>query len=374
MAYILDISTAVPDYTIEGEDCVKFFASTLEHPSAEKLVRFLNSKTQIKKRYSCIPDYQNNERELYTELNPSIELRMELYKQKIVPLASKAIDDVLFKNGIESDKITHLITVSCTGIMAPGFELFVAEKYNLLHTEKLAINFMGCYAGLKALKHANFIANSEPNACVLIISAELCSLHFHPSQDNEDVISNLLFGDGAAAVLVCGEKFPELSKRKTLSIDSVGSGFVPESTDLMSWNISSTAFKMHLSTKVVDALREYVKGTIENYIPNTDSIEHWAIHPGGIKIIEAVKDAYDLKPEQIEDSMHVLREYGNMSSCSVLFILQRILNKSVLGDKSFSIAFGPGITVEMISLTTTEQSQNSKNDNFPTEIAPQRAA
>lgn len=366
MAYILDISTAVPDYTIEGEDCVKFFASTLRHPSSEKLVRFLNSKTQIRKRYSCIPDYQNTVKELYTEADPPIETRMKLYKEKIVPLASKAIDEVLTRNKLEEKRITHLITVSCTGIMAPGFELFIAEKYNLTHAEKLAINFMGCYAGLKALKHANFIANAEQDACVLIVSAELCSLHFHPSEDNEDVIANLLFGDGAAAVLICGEKFPGLYSRKTLSLDSLGSGYIPNSAELMSWNISSTAFKMHLSTKVVDALREHIKRTIENYTSETNSIKHWAIHPGGIKIIEAVKDAHNLKPEQIEDSMYVLQQFGNMSSCSVLFILQRILQKSTHGEKTFSIAFGPGITVEMISLSTVDKPQNQQHDNLPT--------
>jgi len=266
----------------------------------------------------------------------------------------------LKKNNIDPNDITHLITVSCTGLFAPGIEFFVAEHYGLQHAEKLAVNFMGCYAALKAIKQANYIAEADPNACVLIISVELCTLHFYPSDADEDIISNLLFADGAAATLICGKKNKLIKDKLVLSIDSVGSAYIPNTLDLMTWNISSSGFRMYLNRHIVNAIKENIESVLVDFLKNSRSeIDHWAIHPGGIKIVEAVKDQLGLSEDNVADSKNILQNYGNMSSPTILFIIDRIFNKiknagSPLNKKIVSCAFGPGITVEMVKFSSVE--------------------
>jgi alpha-pyrone synthase len=365
MAYLLDIATAVPEFSIEKKDIQQFYSDVFRSshsPSFFQKLRLLNEKTKIEKRYSCIPDYNGSKHELFTDGNyePRVEKRMNLYKEKIMPLVTKAIDALLQKNKINTKEITHLITVSCTGMFAPGLEFFVAEKYGLQNAEKSAINFMGCYAALKALKQANYIAEADPNACVLIISAELCTLHFYPSDADEDVIANLLFADGAAATLVCGKNNKYIKDKVVLSIDSIGSAYIPNTLDLMTWDITSSAFRMYLSKDIVNAIKENIEPVLSVFLKNDKAqIDYWAIHPGGIKIVEAVRDKLNLSESNITDSMKVLQNYGNMSSPTILFILDSIFNKIKntefpANKKIVSCAFGPGITIEMIQLSSVE--------------------
>lgn len=367
MSYILNISTAVPEFQIGKEDLTRFYLQAFNPDETNHFVKklnLLNSKTKINSRYSCIPDYKGNEYELYTNGNfkQSVEKRMELYKEKIMPLASKAIDKLMIQTNIQLCDFTHLITVSCTGLMAPGLEFLIAEKYGLEHTEKSSVNFLGCYAALKALKQAHYIAQSNPNACILIVSAELCSLHFYPSDVNEDIIANLLFADGAAAVIVCGNKNEHVKNKVVLQIDHIGSASVPKTLGLMKWDITSTAFRMHLSAKVVVAIKENIHDVVANFLGNEISeIDYWAIHPGGVKIVEAVQESLKLNDSNVADSMSIMQQYGNMSSPTILFILNSIFNKIKYAEqtenkKIFSCAFGPGLNIEMVSLSSVDTS------------------
>jgi predicted naringenin-chalcone synthase len=361
MAHILDIATAVPEFTVSKEELVEFYSKALTSMGSDSIkqkLSFLNEKTKIQKRYSCIPDFNMKDYELFTngDFNQSIERRTTIYKEKILPLASKAIDKLLLKTTVKPEEITHLITVSCTGVFAPGIEFFISEYYGLQHTEKLALNFLGCYAAIKALKHAKYIADANPNACILIISAELCSLHFLPSLSDEDIVANLLFADGAAATIVCGNKNKHIENKITLTIDEIGSSYIPDTLDLMTWNITSLAFKMYLNKNIVNAIKDNIYPVVTNFLDG-DKPDHWAIHPGGVRIVEAVKDSLSLTENDIEDSMSVLKNYGNMSSPTILFVLKKILNKIKFDNhrenkKIFSCAFGPGLSVEMISFSS----------------------
>ena len=197
MPYIFDISTAVPPYSANKEELINFYSNALESigiPDTKRKISFLTERTKINKRYSCIPDFNGMENELYSDGNykQPVEKIISIYKEKILPLAIQAIDKVLRKNNILPNDVTHIITVSCTGIFAPGLEFLVAEHYGMEHTEKIALNFLGCYAAVKALKQANYIAKSEPNACILIVCAELCSLHFYPSDVDEDISTKVI--------------------------------------------------------------------------------------------------------------------------------------------------------------------------------------
>lgn len=374
MAFILDISTAVPEFSIDKEDLVQFYSEALDAsglPSITKKLSFLLHKTKINNRYSCIPDFARKEYQLFTEGNyrQPIEKTMDIYKEKILPLSEKAINPLLLNNNIDSADITHLITVSCTGLFAPGLEFMIADQIGLQHTEKIALNFLGCYAAIKALKHANYIAQANPDANILIVSAELCSLHFYPSVTDEDIVANLLFADGAAAVLVCGEKSSLIKNKLVLNIDAIGSACISHSADLMTWDISSSVFRMYLSKQLVNTIKEYIKPVVNDFlIDGIDKTDYWAIHPGGVRIVEVVKESLQLNDSNVEDSMHVLKHYGNMSSPTILFILTRILQKIRSTENTkrksiFACAFGPGLTVEMIQLSSvnTDYSKYSKN-------------
>ncbi|OYU95507.1 MAG: hypothetical protein CFE21_10205 [Bacteroidetes bacterium B1(2017)] len=362
MAYILDIATAVPDHAIEENQLVDFYAKALEsagEKAIHKKLKLFNEKTKIQKRYSCIPDFGLSNFELFTsgDFKEGIEKRTEIFKKEIMPLATKAIDKLLLKTQVKPKEITHLITVSCTGIFAPGFEFMVSEHYGLQSTEKLGLNFLGCYAAIKALKHAYYIANADPKACVLIISAELCSLHFMPSVLDEDIIANLLFADGAAATFVCGKNNKHLKGKTSLKIDEIGSAYIPNTLDLMTWNITSVAFKMYLNKNIPNAIKENIYPVVTDFLDNSKP-DYWAIHPGGIRILEAAKESLHLTTKNVEDSLSILRDYGNMSSPTILFVLERIFEKikskeTLDATKIFSCAFGPGLTIEMLRLSAS---------------------
>ena len=381
MSYLIDIATAVPEHLITKENLVDFYSKAIaSHTNSSTFSQFLtrkkisvfNDKTKIVNRYSCISDFSNNaDAELFSTDNyvPAVEKRMEVYKQKTLPLATKAIDKVLSQTQLPTSEVTHLITVSCTGVFAPGLEFLLAEHYHLNQVEKLAINFAGCYAAIKALKHANHIAKSDPKACVLIVCVELSTLHFNPSEENEDILANLLFADGAAAAIVCGEKSPHASNRPMLNIDAIGTSSIPHTQDLMTWDISSTAFRMFLSKKIVSEIKENIASAVNDFLPvPTSLVDYWAIHPGGIKIVEAVKNSLQLTDEQVADSIEVLKQYGNMSSPTILFILSRLFKKLKKDETSadstlFSCAFGPGLTIEMMlfSYVTTSTKRTLPN-------------
>jgi len=378
MPVILDISTAVPEFSIAKQDLFNFYRQALAAsglPEINKKLSFLLEKTKIKNRYSCIPDFEGKDYKLFTDniYQQSVEKRMDVYKEMILPLSNKSIDTILKNNNISPSEVTHLITVSCTGVFAPGLEFLIADQYGLQHTEKIALNFLGCYAALKALKHANYIAQANPNACILIVSAELCSLHFMPSIVDEDIVANLLFADGAAAAIICGDKNKHIQNKLVLNIDNIGSACIPNTADQMTWDISSSAFRMYLSKKLVKTIKDNIKPVVDEFVSaNKTETGYWAIHPGGVRIVEAVKESLQLTEKNVEDSMTVLQNYGNMSSPTILFILHSILNKlrnkDYTSDKNiFACAFGPGLTVEMLLLSPIDAS-NFRNTLHPTTI------
>ncbi len=369
MSYLIDISTAVPEFEITQDDMYRFYVQSLPLTVNENFLWKLNllcQKSGIKKRYSCIPDFNLKAFELYTENNyrSRVEQRMKKYAEKVLPLAIRANDQLIESTGLRKEEITHLIVVSCTGMLAPGFELLLAEKYQLQHTEKIAINFMGCYAAVKALKQAKYITSAEPEACVLVVCAELCSLHYAPPVTDEDVISTLLFGDGAASALICGQSHRLVQNNITLQFTGIGSACIPGTADLMTWDIGSYSFKMFLSKEIAEAIGNHINYVVTNFLKNKEETDYWAIHPGGIKIIQEVKKQLQLDDSQIKDSYDILENYGNMSSPTILFVLKHVLedikkNNDGNQKKIFACAFGPGISVEMLSFisSTTTISQ-----------------
>ncbi|MEM8664468.1 MAG: 3-oxoacyl-[acyl-carrier-protein] synthase III C-terminal domain-containing protein, partial [Pseudomonadota bacterium] len=208
-------------------------------------------------------------------------------------------------------------------------------------TERTMIGFMGCYAAINALRLARSIVRAEPDAHVLIVSVELCSLHLQETDDLEVVLSFMLFGDGCAAALVS-------ARPEGLRLDGFRTAVMPAADDLITWHIGERGFDMRLSGEVPGALCTALPDAVATLEPGgVGSVDLWALHPGGRSILDAVERALDLGPDALNASRGVLRDYGNMSSPSVLFVLAAMMREGpAAGARGLAMAFGPGLTAE----------------------------
>ena len=354
MSKIASIGTAVPAYKHEQMTIMDFMQRAYAMNDVEKRkLRFLYHHSGIDFRYSVIPDYSRTIQEwkFYPhsenlEPFPSLELRMAYYQKHAAALSVDAIRDCL-DGKVKEHEITHLITVSCTGMSAPGLDLQVLELMDLPKTiYRTSINFMGCYAAIHGLKMANTICLSDPKAKVLVVCTELCTIHFQRDPSMDNIASSLLFGDGSAAVLITADDNGD----DGLSINSFYSEVIPRGKKDMAWELSSTGFLMTLSGYIPELIEEdFValtnKAMVGKELSAAD-IDYWCIHPGGRKILEAIRKSMDLKEEQLKESYDVLREYGNMSSPTILFVLKKFFTHRQKNKKLFGAAFGPGLTME----------------------------
>ena len=255
--------------------------------------------------------------------------------------------DLAFRAAVDLDDdldgITHLVVVSCTGFAAPGLDLDLIDRLALSpRIERTSIGFMGCYAAINALRFARHVVRSEPNARVLVVSLELCTLHLQETSDLEQVLSFLIFADGAAAALVTGE-------RRGLALDRSTTVLVREAADQITWRIGRTGFDMKLAGGLPSTIAASLPGQLREILAGApaDAIEHWAVHPGGRSVLDAVARALALEPDKLAPSRDVLRRYGNMSSATVLFVLKEMLASRVRGP-GCAIAFGPGLAIESL--------------------------
>ena len=276
---------------------------------------------------------------------PSTRERMAVYAREAPELALEAI-----RGFGPLGRVTHLVVASCTGFTAPGLDQVIARRLGLDPTvERVVIGFMGCYAGVTALRTAAHLVRSDPAARVLVVAVELCTLHLQPTDRLESLLAMAQFADGAAAVLVTGEG-PGLALGRGLSLT------LEDSHDLITWTIGDTGFAMELSGEVPGRLAEAltqddIAGAIVGDGP-ASATEAWAVHPGGRSIVDAVERGLDLPPEALAASRAVLREYGNMSSATVLFVLQRLIAERP--KSGLALAFGPGLAMEGLRFGWTQ--------------------
>ena len=359
MSKIVSIGTAVPEYRHEQEKIFEFMSRVYAINETEKRkLKFLYKYSGIKNRYSVLNDYSlpASEWKFFIptenlEPFPSIEKRMKSFREHAAPLSLKAINNCL--HDFQDRSITHLITVSCTGMSAPGLDLELMELLNLpVTTWRTSVNFMGCYAAIHALKLADAICKSDKKANVLIVCVELCTLHFQKKYNPDNISSGILFGDGAAAVLVTGKK-----ETPGMNIEHFYSSVSLKNKQEMVWELSSTGFLLTLSGYIPDLIEEDFGGFVKDALNGThfkkEDITHWCIHPGGKKILEAVHNSLQFTNGQLQDCYDVLSDYGNMSSPTVLFVLKRI-QQALNGQQRnniFGAAFGPGLTIETFILS-----------------------
>lgn len=349
-AHINRIATAVPDHEVH-EYFLRFAAAHLHvQPRHQALFRKMADKAGIAHRYSCFapaddPEGSAVDRDgLYRRgAFPGTSARMDLYEAHAPDLAMRAIDRL--ELGKDRERITHLVVASCTGMSSPGLDLEIVQRAGLSPSvERTIIGFMGCYAAINALKLAHHIVRSEPEARVLVVNCELCTLHLKETQDLERLLTFCLWGDGASAALVTAEP-------TGIAIDRFKALLASDARNLMTWNVRDDGFDMVLSGRVPATIHEVLGKNVATILHgrSVDEIDLWAVHPGGRSVLDAVQRTLNLAPSALTRSREVLHDNGNMSSSTVMFVMEKILASGQGGDLGCGMAFGPGLTAETMT-------------------------
>ncbi|MGL6236084.1 MAG: type III polyketide synthase [Segniliparus sp.] len=341
-AHINKIATTVPEHDVHHE-FVDYATAQFEDPKAQLVFRRMVERSHISHRWanmSGIDEFYGGDPNAV-----SIHDRMRAFEQSAPPLAVAAVNQL----GLEApEEITHLVIVTCTGFFTPGLDFAIIDKCGVPSSvERTNIAFMGCFSGVNGLKLAHHIVRSEPRAKVLVVALELCSLHLLGSQSLETMLSFLIFSDGCAAALVTAEE-------TGIAMDSFKALVIPDTKDLMTLKIGASSVEMFLSGKVPGALGKTLRDEAAMKLilngAEKSSIDLWAIHPGGRSILDAVGEAVELSPQELAVSRHVLNNYGNMASATILFVFAEILrqneSKALSGASGCALAFGPGLTAE----------------------------
>jgi alpha-pyrone synthase len=343
-AHINRIATAVPEHDVHNP-FVLFAENMLVDSRLRSIFRRMASRADILHRYSFLNpqrpsgDSTSHDATQFYRLGnfPTTSQRMELFEQA-APVLMRKVVDRLNLNDEERSSISHVLVTCCTGLYAPGLDFEVIEHLGLpSKVERTMVSFMGCYAAINALKLARHIVRSDPKASVLMLNLELCSLHFQETQDLEQVLSFLVFADGAAASLIT-------SQEKGLALDSFEAVMVPDTRELITWKIRNRGFDMLLSGQVPGELSRALQES--ELMGMRQDIDLWAVHPGGRSVLDAVEKGLELPSDALAASREVLSSYGNMSSATVMFVLEKIMRQAQRGQRGCAMAFGPGLTAE----------------------------
>lgn len=354
-AHINRIGTATPPHDVHNA-FVELIEQSLDDPRHKKVFGKMAERAAISHRFSDFqPRYEDGrvvgDTEGFYSLDrsPTTGERMQRFETAAPRLAMSAIGSLDLTD--EKDRITHLVVASCTGFVAPGLDQLIVSAAGLNPgVERTVVGFMGCYAAVTALRVAHHIVRSEPEARVLVVNLELCTLHFQKTGDLQSVLAMLLFGDGCSAALVTADEVgAALIDFRAATID--------DTAEAITWRIGDHGFDMHLSGEVPGRIAKALTaekdrnddaGLLRGTRPEEYGL--WAVHAGGRTILDAVETGFDLAPTMLEWSRGVLRDFGNMSSATLMFVMQRILKEgrapSAQGDRGFAVAFGPGLAAE----------------------------
>jgi len=365
MTFITSIGTANPPHVLSQTAIADFMVKAMQlgDDDARKL-RVLFRVSGIETRCSVLEDYGKSSGFHFFENSPNFEpfpstkRRLELYRRHALALSLEAANHCLGAvPDVRKDSITHLIVVSCTGMYAPGLDIDLIKSLGMNSSvERTSINFMGCYAAFNALKIAAAACASRADARVLILCTELCSIHFQKENSEDNMLANALFGDGAAAALV--EALPRSGLN--LQLEEFHCELATEGEHDMTWTVGDLGFEMRLSSYVPEVIRSGIRSLTRSLLAKIDKnmseVTYHAIHPGGKRILETIEAELGLTKEDNKYAYEVLRKYGNMSSPTVLFVLNEILRELRTGDdgkRILSFAFGPGLTLESALLRIT---------------------
>ena len=344
------IATAVPDHDVHAAFVA--FADGLLSAAADTRMRPLfnrmATRSGIEHRYSVLTpneastEFHINAHEFYRhEAFPHTAERMGVY-ERFAPVLMRRALDRLELNEAERSGITHVIVTTCTGLYAPGLDFEAVDHLGLrTDVERTVIGFMGCYAAINGLKQARHIVRSEPGARVLMVNLELCTLHLQETTDLEQVLSFLVFADGCAASVVSAEPVG-------FRLDSFRAVLIPTTRELITWRIGQGGFDMLLSGQVPGAIGRALEQDGAQVLREmaTADVALWGVHPGGKSVLDAVERGLGLSKDALNCSREVLQRFGNMSSATVMFVLERLMAEACPGDKGCAMSFGPGLTAE----------------------------
>lgn len=371
-AHILAIGTAVPGTRIEQRTVRDFF---LAQPGvgrlASRLIRTAFDQSAIESRHSVIGGPGQWESEFVGPdgalIGASTGARNEVYRREAPSLFTKSARDALAQARRDPGDVTHVVTVSCTGFFAPDPSFLLAKHLGFRSSvQRIHIGFMGCAAAFPALRTAAQICAADPDALVLVVCAELCSIHIRASTDPEQIVASALFGDGAAAAVVAARPGSS-SAQSTLELLEFSTAVTSEGESDMDWTIGDQGFEMRLTSRVPHIIGKEIAGVVGRMVagpadPRRD-FKAWAVHPGGRSVLDRAQSALDLPDVALEHSRAILRDFGNMSSATILFILQRLMQDPLLSDHAHvaALGFGPGLTVETATLVSHTNHDDSNS-------------
>jgi len=361
-SHVLAIATAVPPHVCTQEQSIRIAEQVFgDQPDARIFVERLIRGSGIEKRHTVLADYGRppSERTFFAATpdfrpEPSTQARNEVFNREAPGLALRCCEALPASDW--PSRVTHLITASCTGFRAPGFDVVLARRLTLSpRIHRTHVGFMGCYAGFTTLKLADTICRADPFALVLIVHVELCSLHVHFRADPNALIANSLFADGAAAALVGGDRHGPLGLgQPPLAMLGSGAFLLPNGEEDMTWTLGDQGFDMALSPRVPHLLHKHLAPAFAALLDavhgSRQDVHHWAIHPGGPAILEQAKKALGIDESAVAMARDVLAQYGNMSSATIWFLLDRIRRAPQAG-LVYACGFGPGLTLESAVLS-----------------------
>jgi len=356
---IAGIGTAVPNELVTQEDAarlaVELWGASLGRTAT---LPALYRRTGVHKRHSVVIVSSTNGRPAHQEFysaatcamdrGPSTAERMHRYEADALALAARAARGALSVCDWHPREVSHLVTVSCSGFSSPGVDIGLIDLLSLRRdVTRTNVGFMGCHGALNGLRAAGGMAALDPHGRILMCCVELCSLHQQYTNNAQQIVANALFSDGAAAIVGTAAR----THMKAYQVIDQRSHLLPDTADLMTWRLGNHGFEMTLSPRVPDVVRQTLRPWLSRWLAEhglcLKDIQGWAVHPGGPRILTACAETLELRPDQIEPSQQVLAEYGNMSSPTVLFILDRL--RQSMGESSLPcvvLAFGPGLTIE----------------------------
>jgi alkylresorcinol/alkylpyrone synthase len=359
-AHILGIGTAVPATVLPQSAVRDLF---LGQPGVERLTaRLIGAafdQSAIDTRHTVLGELADDspagpgnvgssfiDSSTRTLLSPSTRVRNDLYRREAPPLFARAARDALSRAGVEASAVTHV-----TGLFAPGPDYRLVRDLGLPTTvERDHLGFVGCAAAFPALRQAARICAADPDATVLVVCGEICSIHLRASSDPEQIVASAVFADGAGAAVVSARLRTDAP---SLALEGFATALTAEGEDDMRWIVGDQGFEMTLTAEVPRIVGREVRGALAPVLARAGTVDRWIVHPGGRSILDRFEAALGLPDDALELSRDVLRRFGNMSSATVLFILARMLEDPDLvdGSRAIGVAFGPGLTVESALLT-----------------------
>lgn len=361
--FIHRIETLVPRHASSQDAAAHVLGSWSQDPTTSRIIKHVFQRSGIQRRHSVVPDFTEPEKaRLFRKdaegrhIEPTTHERNRVFSEHAGPMAvelARRLADG--RCGFRPADVTHVITVSCTGFVNPGPDWRIVTELGLAPTvERYNLGFMGCYAAIPALRMARQFCLANPNAVVLVVALELCSLHMQMQTNADTILANALFSDGAAGALVSA-RAPQAGE-PALALNDFMAATAPEGQGDMAWEIGNHGFNLVLSSYVPDVIEANLDRIVGDLLTPRGmtgaDIDLWAIHPGGKSILDKAEKSLNLAPEQIAASRAVLRDFGNMSSATILFVLRELLTTVTAPKTVTAMAFGPGLTIECGLLET----------------------